>query len=616
MLPLSLLISSAAHAVGGAFIGPVGSDVPISSDTIVALAVADGRTTVTVTARTSGAVDFAAFLWPADGVDPDSLARPMSRGLENLEAFTRPRVERLTCDELVSTLRYRTPPGCASYEVEELGSDPVGEDATHSFGVDPTAFEALPEISVIAAADVPDWLAERDLEIPASAEDALQPWLDAGTPLVAAFLPAAVPAGVWLPPVQFTIAGTEVPLPLRAGSDTTDVPHALTVLTLTTADVGDPAFANLAPGLIRDECRLPSGTDAEDWWAAEIDAADHSVTAPWFRVYAGPADRCAPCAAELPNFLVYEHLGLDSDTNNAAARVGRIEVRYGPGELSDDPVLSFSAPRVDSSIRWYQDEEGIGFLIEECGGDVDPGAVCPQLQRLESSGCAVPPGAPFAAGTVLLVLLAIRRRRHALVAVALLAVALPAQAADHGVPHTEVHLSAGLLGTARFGAEDRAQTPTVRLPTVGAQARISVFSWKDDAGLGLIGGLAGWRGGAGDAVNRFTLLEPHAGIDLRHGTLREGARFAPFAHVGASFVLPAMVPRLGQATVTLSGRFHAGAGAWLGHGPLRPSLAIEGVLVPRTDGFVTRFDSITTLPGYTFFPGAARVSVLVGLGIN
>src|SRR4029078_4701802 len=95
-------------------------------------------------------------------------------------------------------------------------------------------------------------------------------------------------------------------------------------------------------------CVLAPDQPAGDWLTAErerLEAA--SPPAPWFLECSGPPDRCDPCAADpLDRYEVTVFRGTDTPT-----RAGRIRMAWGPGQLDQDPVLTFCPDREDAGVR-------------------------------------------------------------------------------------------------------------------------------------------------------------------------------------------------------------------------------------------------------------------------
>lgn len=184
-----------------------------------------------------------------------------------------------------------------------------------------------------------------------------------------------------------------------------------------------------------------------------------------------------------------------------------------------------------------------------------------------------------------------------------------------------VELSASLLavGTDRLVVLDteRGRFPGLRAPALGLEACAPLARWEGGLRLGLLARLGAWRSPAvplptGGQI-RFTLLEPHLGLDLSH-PLSEGA--ASYVRYGGAVALPLLDPSTSGPQVALGGALHLGVGRSLGSGPARPALELQGRVLPRTDGYVTTHHPATALPTFIFFPGSAGIYLMAGLSLG
>ena len=635
---LLIWMSSPTYALGGSFAGPLGIDPPASTATEIVVATRTDpelgeRTAISVTAQAAQDVEGLAWLWPAPGYIDGTLQPVSSEGIEAIEAFTRPRVEEILCEELVDTLRYRTPPGCASYDVPIDDGPLRGEDAVGEVALEATHPGALSEWAVLDPTTVGQWLSDRDLDLTPAVEEGLQPYFDAGYPVVALYVEELVPRGGWLPVMRFEVQGrlNDVMLPLSAWAAEQSTNHEIYIYTMVDDLTVDPAISNLEPQAIENRCQLPPDMELEDLWSETVARFRGLPSAPWFRVFASPAEVCAPCTSDpLPPGPMAD-LGIGGE-ELVNYRAGRIYLRTAPGQLSADPVLTFTTPAADEALTWISPQAGLGFAFPVCGEEPDPTDVCEEVQTEETRGCSVSPGAiaPWPLGLALALLLGIRRRRSAaLVVTATLGLGLaasPAHALDDGFldrrPVWEATITSGLFGTdrVRVGIDD-AGGPSLSSPFLGVQGRWAFFGWKDGANVGLAAGVRGFRGEltpSGDTLQpvRFTLVEPSLGLDVRHGMLSRSSALSPFFRYGARLALPVLDPDVSAGQVAVTGLVHVGAGLWFGshRNKVWPIAELQLAVAPRTDGFVTEFHPALDLPQFTFFPGTANLQLVVGVG--
>lgn len=629
MFTLMLAFASSAHAVGGTFAGPALEDLPQSSATQIAIALQGKVATLTVSAQAGQDMEGIAYLWPAPGFVQGSQALVEVDGLTQIEAFTRPRVEALECEELVDTRRYRTPPGCASYEVQLVEPPARGEDAVADVSVDTDFSTGELQLSIVAATDVESWLADRKLWLPQTVLDGLADLRATGAPVVAAYHPGFLARGDWLPPVRFAVQRGQITLPLGAYAAEAEAPHDVSIYTLHDDLDADATITNLEEGSVLADCQIPDGQTPTEWFDAEVNRFAPLPDPPWVSAWRGPAASCAPCTGELLEPLVTADLGVPG-ADLADYRVNRLFLRLAPAQLDTNPVVAFSATAHDGGLRWLEPRAGIGFLFPECGADPEPLDVCAQVQTEDTRGCTAIPLGWMAGSWALLVLGVSRRRRVALGALLLgaLVAAPPALAGgDDGWkeqrPVWEVQVATGLLGTPRVRLERSAQAgPRVATPMLGLQGRRVVRHLRDGMNLGVTAGLRGFSGplqiGNGADV-RFTFMEPSVGVDVRHGIVRPNG-IGPFVRYGARLAVPILDPDASKPQAQFTGMLQVGGGVLIGNDARDrrwwPIVELRGTLIPRTDGFVTEYHPALDLPWYTFYPGGANLELLVGIGFE
>ena len=208
------------------------------------------------------------------------------------------------------------------------------------------------------------------------------------------------------------------------------------------------------------------------------------------------------------------------------------------------------------------------------------------------------------------------RRRRAIAILALLAV-IPAHAAPGELgPKTEVHGTLAVVGTDRVVPEGLEHGgPWLANPYLGAEVRRSWVALGKRANLGLLGGVRGWVGKAAPwsagGVATFWLLEPEVGLDVRHGRFREASPSARFRY-GLGLALPTLIPSTSPARTVPSAALPRGLRLVDRRGLERTSVELRGSVVPRTDGFETRYHPNVGLPGFMFYPGTANLWVVVG----
>lgn len=623
---------AAAHAAGGALVGPIGQDPPQSDATQVSIAPDIDGNTLVVAIRVAHADGDFAVLWPAKGIVSTSLLTVGTTWFDRIEAATRPRVEQLDCDELVTRDHLHTAPGCSSFEVVR---EPVlrGEDALASVPAGGEWADTDVLVERIEAADLTDWLALRSFALDPDVALALEPHLAAGEPILTIQPTGPVPDGTWLPPVRFRTDPGDVVLPLSVGDAAGLLPHTLFVYGGAPLATSNPAIVNYPRGYVQDDCMLPASEDAASWIARARDAFEATAALPTYVLeYAGRADTCSPCTDPEPlDLFALTQVGIEVGPDEA--RLSRLWLEWSPGALDEDPVVSFEGlPPSDVSLRFVATEPELGFAIPFCGTTIAPGALrCPNIREPNGACDASSGGRRSVAAGLLAALLAAgasaRRwggrqvwRSGALVlAIGLLGRGDPARAADRRAdpgPRTELAASWSVVGTDRIvplGLDSGA--PWLLNPFVGLEVRRSVWSWRFARSLGLLGGLRGLAGRAAPwsarGVVGFALVEPWVGVDARHGRFREASPCV-FGRYGLDVSVATLWPTVSPVQATLSAGVHAGLGWWVGRGTARTAIEARAGLIPRTDAFETTFHPNIGYPGWRFLPGTANLWLVVG----
>jgi hypothetical protein len=615
-----------AHAVGGALVGAPGVAPPTSAGTQLSIAPDATGATLILTVQVAKDSETLAVLWPAAGLVPNSAVQEDPRWFGRLEASTRPRVEALSCDDLVETTHWKTPPGCASYDY--VPPPPLrGEDASESVSAAPDYAPTDLAIEILQPEELEPWLLQWEFALEESYAAALQPHLDAGEPMVAIRPTSPVAAGQWLPPVRFRVGAGDVVLPLTLGNSmdsagAASTRHELHVYAVTPDEVPAPIIANYPREFVEDDCLLPAGKTGKEWMESARTKIEEQATLPtWVLEFAGPAESCSPCTDEPLDAFTLGALGADLDPDKA--RLARIWASALPETFDEDVVVSFTqgTPGVDFALDFVAPNAELEFAFPVCGqGEVtqDPGT-CPNLHP-PGQGCRLVPVRAGLAPLLLVGLLGLCRRR--MWALALWLLPLGASAAPQTdrmadlSPRTEVHAGLALLGTDRVvpaGLERGA--PWLGNPFFSVDVRQALWGWRDGRSVGLLGSLRGFTGRAApfgdEGVLNFTLVEPMLSVDVRHGRFLEKDRIFHLRY-GGGLTMPVMAPSASPARAVPSGVLHVGTGLWLGRGLARHIVELRAVVVPRTDGYETRYHENTGIPGFTWYPGTFNVWLLVG----
>ncbi len=602
MLLLALLLSNAV-AFPGALVGPAGSNLQSEASMVVVSHTGAGMQ-LTIALEVSGATDLGLVLPIPEAVNPADLLILEPDYLQQVELFSAPRLERVRCDDLSQVTYYAIPPGCGSFEFDDGQSVSQRAAAEESLGLEATF--AKNALSVDVVTDLDTWMADAGYVPDAATETLLQTFVDAGSSFVVARAALDTASSVWLEPVQIPLSTTDYRLPLElSASSVTE--HDLTVLTF--------ASGPLEPDLFRAAELEADCMVLGDFGAAHEanfeDAIDPSENEMWVLEYSGLSSECSPCARdplEYYNLADFGFLGIDE------AHVTRWRHRYGDQSPAVDVLLQ-PGGSTSAQIRYVAYDGDLEFAYPVCGqGKIANPGVCEGLNPDGLDGGCNSAGAGGWMWLAILPILVMARRRLAPIVLLLILGAADARA-DAPSPRFDLALDLPIWSTDRVVPDGRdTGAPHLLSPFVGGEGRVGIRKFKS-MNVGITGGLRGFRGRGGGEV-RFSFTEPHLGVDARHGVFRESVFVIPLFRYGVQGSVGILDSAVFIPKATIGALLHVGAGAFIGRGARRVIAEIRASTVPRTDGFSVSFDSVTDLPGWTYYPGSANVTLLIGMGFQ
>ncbi|MFT4624517.1 MAG: hypothetical protein ACI8PZ_003176 [Myxococcota bacterium] len=598
------------------------ADVDITQ---VVLSRAGDRTTLAWTPRVTARDTRMGMLLPVPpgttlndvtGISPDFITR--------YEEFTAPRIDRITCDDLVDRTYLYTAPGCRTTPEPEAVAEPrTAIEALRLEGGTLSArygFELVDSDPDSALLTWDAWLAQEGLYVPdtvpipvAERAAAGQLWLavraDVDTP----------PAGDWLTPIRLSYSEPSLRLPMDVGAVNSPGTQQIVLYTVGSRENGRGDIASYPLTAVENECMVATGNPAA-WYEAELAEIAAEPLPSWIIEYSGTPDACDPCVSDPLLDIEVGDFGFESGA--ALAWLTRMRIRYGPEGADREMIVRFKPTETDDLTRFIETRRELEFAYPLCGlGFPEQPAVCDELSPpgIETGGCATDSGRMAPAMLLLLALAGMRRRRTATVLVALL-VALPAVAQERGrlnpVPSVELLGGMGAWSTPRVRVEgvDKAGPWPVN-PTLSVDAIASVLRFRGGT-LGVRAYADGFAGrsapGSPESPVRFGLWEPGLGLTMRHGSFSD-RRLQGFFRYGAGLQVSVLDSSVWIPHANLSLRLHAGAGAWIGREARRLALEVRVNAVPRTDAYQVTFQPNTRVPGWLYLPGYASASLHAGI---
>jgi hypothetical protein len=427
MLPL---LAAAAGAFCGLYVG-TGQPLHNQSTQIVVAHNADGTVALTLAPDYDGDLaDFGLVIpVPAGTGAADVEALASSEALDHLDAYTAPRMVRYRCEDLYPYYwdgawhtggdpRFS---GCSGGDFQVgCSNDAAFYSLDHYLGeaegvaVEDHFTTGAYDIAVLSTEDsqgLLTYLAAEGYALDASAEDALQSYIDADLQFLVARVVLDQPGETWLTPLQIRYTATTVTIPIRLGTENATGPQDLQ-LYLLDAD-GQGTIQNYPMVPVTSDCMaegIDGPADLPGYWDGVLDATFSGQDAAWTTVFAWDSGyACDPCP---PGGQIF----FDTDaaafgyTDGGYPLVTRLHARWNPDAGLDDLVLGFGnedwGAKVQATYIVYDPALEGDFPV--CGEDAPRAAdtLCAQ-QPPAPTRSALPPVAILGA-----IWLGIRRLRR------------------------------------------------------------------------------------------------------------------------------------------------------------------------------------------------------------
>jgi hypothetical protein len=408
---LALLLTPAAHAFCGTYLGPAGSSFENGTSQVV-IAREGTQTTLTLAVDVQGdAADFALVIPVPELLDEADVSLPDGQLFADLDAYSAPREVAYTCAELGGDTG-------VGYDMagsaDSGGAGPMEEDAT-GVTVEANFTEGSYEFVVLSATGgdgLVTWLTDNGYTMPETTAPVLQEYIDAGQYFLGAKVAlGAVPSAIaTLEPIQLRYTSEVWTLPIRIGTTVSPGEQDVVIYALTPGDEGRVSISNFAEASVVDECMLAEGEDAGEHYQAELKRAFEGDNL-WITEYAWWTQGCDPCSTQPPTGEILASAGAtwesaeDTGYWGTSTFITRLRLRYTPAEATQDVQLYASGITETDQIRYIQ------YLdMGECAvGAEAPGPLCTEAPDDGGcSGCATGGGTP--AALALLGALALARR--------------------------------------------------------------------------------------------------------------------------------------------------------------------------------------------------------------
>jgi hypothetical protein len=362
LLLLGTLLSPAAHAFCGTYVGSAGAEL-YNDVSQVAIVRQGNETVLSVANNVDGNFSDFALVIPV----PEVLAEDDIHVLEHdlfarLDAYSAPRRVEYTCDDF-------------RYEDEEdwdAGGSSGGDGGSGGGGVEVEAEYTVGEYQIVIlsatqSTGLYDWLNANGYSVPAQSVTILDEYISGGAYFLAAKVAATegIEPGAMLSPLQFRYDSAVFGLPIRIGTTASKGVQDLIVYAINAYSLGRVGISNYAEEEIEEACMWGDGTAEEfaAYYTAQFDAAYADADAGMFVTeYAWGGSQCDPCNGTPPDAtdLVTLGMAIDAETWHYDPNVffTRLHMRYTPAQAHSDLVF------YHSNITEQRQQRYIDYLYE------------------------------------------------------------------------------------------------------------------------------------------------------------------------------------------------------------------------------------------------------------
>jgi hypothetical protein len=372
MLSLTLALvglATPAHAFCGTYVGGAGAEL-YNNVAEVAIVRQGNRTTLSMSNDIEGDTSNFAMVIPVPEVLPEDAIHVLDKELfGRLDAYSAPRLVEYECEDF----EQHDSGMWANDSAEGGGSDDTG-------GVEVEAEYVVGEyhiviLSATESSALFSWLGTNGYEVPASSQDLLQEYLDAGSYFFAAQVDesAQIEPGTSLSPLQFAYDADVFGLPIRLGTLNAKETQDLIIYGINGFDAGRMGISNYPEADIEDECLWDSeGETFQQYYAQRFANAYEETDGPaWVTEYAWGGSGCDPCTGTPPNEQDLVSLGYDQTLEEDWRTVynvffSRLHMRYAPYEVGQDLTLYHSNLSDQVQQRYIVHERFLEDIFPVC----------------------------------------------------------------------------------------------------------------------------------------------------------------------------------------------------------------------------------------------------------
>jgi hypothetical protein len=305
--------------------------------------------------------------------------------LEELDAFTAPRVVSYTCDSLGGDLGAQvaegctaSAEGCAAASVSEIAEAALGEIA--GVQVQSWLTRGLYQMAIVRADDagaLTDWLDRFGFALNPDAAPLVDAYIGQGVDFLVARVTEAEGSDPWLDPIRITYPERTYTLPLQLGATNALGDQEVLLWVIGEQADGEAQVLSFPEVTQETDCLIGRDTTSADTLERAFDEARGDEPGVAVVEYSWDlSQKCDPCGTGSGDPTTF--LAPLGKTNPASAYVTRVRMRFDPLLLDQDLHIQYTHAIAQTQLVYVEHRDELEGTIPTCftGFPDDPAGTC------------------------------------------------------------------------------------------------------------------------------------------------------------------------------------------------------------------------------------------------
>lgn len=380
------LIGTLAHAFCGTYVGPA-DDTPGNGESRLVLVHNHEDTVLTMTSNALSATGSFGLLMPVPGDldDEDIEVFDDITALEELDAFTAPRVVSYTCGSASGDLGAQvsegctaSAEGCAQSALTDLAEGALGEFA----GVEVKSWitKGIYQMAIVRADDagaLSGWLDAFGFQLAPGAAPLVDDYLGQGVDFMVARITDVDGQDPWLDPIRITYPGRTFTLPLQLGATNARGDQEVLLWVIGDGTDGEAQVLSFPEVQQESDCMVPPDmTSAETVDQAFTEARGDEPGVAVVEYSWDLSVKCDPCGTGSGDPTTF--LGPLGKTDPTTAYVTRTRMRFDPLELKQDLFVQYTNSSAQTQLVYIEHRDELEDTFPLCftGFPAEPAGTC------------------------------------------------------------------------------------------------------------------------------------------------------------------------------------------------------------------------------------------------